>query len=241
MQNKIKVVIPCAGKGSRSGLNYPKSLFEINNVPILLNIVNLVKHIDNSPIVIINPSNINLFNDFKNKYSLKLNFIFQDKPLGMGHAISCVKNFKNLYQYQNILTLWGDQPFIKKETIDSVLSSYITDKCFFAFPTINTINPYTILNRDNHNNPVELLETKNSNHIPKYGERDAGIFIFKNKIINFLYDNLNQFYDDKSNEISFLKIVNFLYQKNYKVRAYRIAHESDIIGFNSLNDIQGYL
>ena len=38
-KNNISVLIPAAGLGKRSGLNYPKSLYKVKNVPIIVRII----------------------------------------------------------------------------------------------------------------------------------------------------------------------------------------------------------
>ena len=39
MRNKISVLIPAAGLGKRSNLGYPKSLYKVNRVPIIVRIL----------------------------------------------------------------------------------------------------------------------------------------------------------------------------------------------------------
>ena len=39
MINKISVLIPAAGLGNRSKLSYPKSLYRVNRVPIIVRIL----------------------------------------------------------------------------------------------------------------------------------------------------------------------------------------------------------
>ena len=35
MPNKVKFLIAAAGKGTRSGLKYPKSLYKVDDIPII--------------------------------------------------------------------------------------------------------------------------------------------------------------------------------------------------------------
>ena len=55
-QSEISVVIAAAGKGSRSGLSYPKCLYKINRVSILARILKNLTTIDKSPTIIVSPS-----------------------------------------------------------------------------------------------------------------------------------------------------------------------------------------
>ena len=53
-KRKINVLIP-AGEGKRSGLSYPKTLYEIEDKPILLHILDLIHFIDDKPTIVVNP------------------------------------------------------------------------------------------------------------------------------------------------------------------------------------------
>ena len=48
MNNRISILNSVAGKGSRSKLNYPKTLFKINNVTILERIVKNTKFLNSN-------------------------------------------------------------------------------------------------------------------------------------------------------------------------------------------------
>ena len=60
-QNLIKLLIR-VGKGTRTKLNYPKTLFKIDNKPIIMNIINTCKDIDKSPIIICSKSGYSKLN-----------------------------------------------------------------------------------------------------------------------------------------------------------------------------------
>ena len=51
--NEVSLVIAAAGKGSRSGLDYPKCLYKINNVPIIVRIIRSLIIWDNEPAIIV--------------------------------------------------------------------------------------------------------------------------------------------------------------------------------------------
>ena len=55
MKSKINVLIPVAGKGTRSGLNYPKTLFKVEGKEILLHLLELVESYDEEPTLVVSP------------------------------------------------------------------------------------------------------------------------------------------------------------------------------------------
>ena len=54
-QHLIKVVIAAAGQGTRSGLEYPKTLFKIKNMPIIVRVCKALSQFDKSPSIIVAP------------------------------------------------------------------------------------------------------------------------------------------------------------------------------------------
>ncbi len=60
---KIRVVIPAAGIGKRTGLSYPKCLFEVNDKPIIIHILEKIINLDNKPILVIN-------SDFESEFAV---------------------------------------------------------------------------------------------------------------------------------------------------------------------------
>ena len=90
------LLIPAAGKGSRSGLNYPKTLFKYKNNPILINIIkNVFKtNIKFSKVIIIVSQKVKI--KLKNviKYNLiqKCELIIQHQYKGMADSVYQIKN-----------------------------------------------------------------------------------------------------------------------------------------------------
>ena len=87
MKNNIACLIPSAGKGSRTGLDYPKTLYKINSLPILIRILKSVSAIDKKPTIVIKKNFYNLFCKTLKQYSFSAELIFQKNALGMGNSI----------------------------------------------------------------------------------------------------------------------------------------------------------
>ena len=113
MQN-TRVLIAAAGKGSRSGLNYPKTLYKADNTPILIKILKTFSEFDNIPTIIVSPSGREIISKTIKEYGFVADLIMQKKPTGMGDAILCFQKSKAYNKTDNILLIWGDVPFIKK-------------------------------------------------------------------------------------------------------------------------------
>ena len=237
----IKVVIPAAGKGSRSGLAIPKSLQKVGGIPIIIRICEQVKKYDENPIVIINPIDEAIFRSTFSEYNIKPIFCYQHEALGMGHALLQIK--EDVSNVKDILLIWSDIPLIQKRTIDDLINCHLVNKNTFSLASFIGENPYTIVDRDTNGNVIAVLEThKSSNGVEKYGERDTGLFIFNAAEILYLLEL--QFLDFDVSlkiEFGFLSLIKSLVENKHKVQAYPISDRKDILSFNTPEDLQKIL
>ena len=238
IMNKINVLIPAAGKGTRSGLNYPKTLYKIKNKEILLRIMELLKNIDDEPTIIVSPEGKNHIKKFLIDNNQKANLVIQKRPLGMGNAILQFKDSLKFNKAENILLIWGDIPFIRKETIKIMIDHHFKYKCDFTLITKNVNSAYTLVNRDSENKIIDISETRELGLKPKQGERDIGLFIFKKDIVmSILQENLKNKYGDKTGEHGFLYIIKYLSLRGFRIDGLPIAKDIEIKSLNFLNDL----
>jgi len=234
---KINVLIPAAGRGSRSGLSIPKSLKEINGIPIIIRICNQLSNYDNNPKIVINQKDEALFLASFKKHKINAQLIYQNTPLGMGHAILQAKDYIN--DGEEILLVWSDIPFLQKSTIDGLVLNHLNAKNVFSLASYVCSNPYTLIERIN-GKVVKLLETHKNTFLDKVskGERDIGLFIFDKKIIFDLLEKDFKKYDITSKvEFGFLSIIEKISDNKLNIDAYAIATEKDILSFNTPEDL----
>jgi len=243
INNRFKVLIPVAGKGTRTGLNYPKSLFKIKGVPILYKIINSLKDYDKNPTLIVSEFSVELIKKFMVKYNLNLELIIQKKQYGMGDAVLHFQNSKFYNKCDNLILIWGDIPFMQKSTIHKTIKTHI-EKCNdFTFPTIISDEAYTLVKRNKNGLVKEVLETKELN-IKKLTnhERELGFFIFNPKIIfKFLSLNLQNKIGVNSKEHGFLYVIKHLCDTGYLVDGINIGQKKDEVSFNRLEEISDYI
>ena len=243
------VLIPCAGKGSRSKLPYPKSLFKVKNKTILIKIIEIFNKFNLIYKIIINKKNFKLFVMESKNYLNRIEFIYQNNPLGMGDAILQFKKSKNYNEIKNVILIWGDVPFIKFKTLDILIKKHFNNKNDFTFISGMSRNPYTIVKRNKLNKVTSVIEmknininininkNKNKNKISNYVERDIGVFIFnKKKVINSLL-KIKEKHDSK-NEMSFLKVISVMNSKGLKIEALNIATKQEMKSLNYIKDLK---
>ncbi len=230
------VLIPCAGKGTRAKLPYPKSLHKVNDKVILHRIMDSFKKFNLEFKIVINPKNIVKFKKNNIQYTHLIEYLFQRNALGMGDAVLKICNSKNYSKIDHIILIWGDIPFIRVKTINSMLKFHFKERNDFTFVTGKSKNPYTYVVRNTKHNIVKVLEMKNKTKSINIGERDIGLFIFKKKLTIDGLKYLKQ-KNNKKKEVSFLSIVELLVKKKYKVKALKIANNKEMKSLNYLKDL----
>jgi len=231
------VLIPAAGKGTRSNLPYPKTLLKINRKTILERIINKVEFLDKSPSIIVSNKGINLIHNYLKTKRINSELILQNRIKGMGNAILQFQKSKYFNKSDHILLIWGDIPFIRKSSIKKLINFHKKNENSMTILSAYTKNPYTYISRDRKGKIIEIIETKNIKKVFNYGERDIGVFIFDKKLI-FRY--LKRKYKEKyspNNEHNFLYIIKYLAKSNYKIESLPIANKKEMKSLNYLKDL----
>ena len=236
--NKIGVLIAAAGKGSRAKLSYPKTLYKINGKEILLSILDITNEYDQKPTIIVSPKGEIDINNFLSKYSKNCNLVIQKKAKGMGDAVLKFKKSPSFKISENILLIWGDVPFIKKITIKKMVERHFKNNNTFTFVSAKTDKAYTRVNRDQNEQIIEIVETREENLPIESGERDIGLFIFKKKeVFNLLELNLTKKFSPKTKEHGFLYLISHLVKNGHKVEGLEIAKDKELISLNKISDL----
>ena len=120
MPNKVKFLIAAAGKGTRSGLKYPKSLYKVDDIPIIRRIYSAIGDLDNKPIIVVSDFSEPFLKEYLNSENLEYIFVTQKKQIGMADAVyQARKIFKN-YEFTDLFVMWGDLPYITNKTISNL-------------------------------------------------------------------------------------------------------------------------
>jgi len=238
---KLKVLIAAAGRGTRAGLPYPKTLFPINGKPILIHIFELISQYDDNPVVVVSPNGLAPIQKCLEKYNFKAQLLIQHKPIGMGDAVLHFEESKDFLDTKNVLLLWGDIPFIERKTLQSLIKAHLNMKNTLTFVTKKVDLAYTLVNRNEKNKVISLIETREEGSSPKPGERDIGLFIFdKQSVFNLLRGDLPKKYGRKTGEHGFLYIIQHMVDRGYDIEALPIASSLDIVSLNYLEDLTDY-
>lgn len=234
IKNKnLAILIPAAGRGSRSKLKYPKTLYKVKKIPIIVRIIKkLSKYSNNISIVINSNFNIEFLKTLNDYDTPKIEYLFQDNPKGMGDAVTKFKKSKFKKKITDILLIWSDIPYISRSSIDSILTKHFKEDNFMTILSHYSINPYTFINKDKKDLVKSVIETHKNKKKYKFGERDIGVFVFKKELLN----HLNQ-KSTNNQEHNFLYVIKKLYKLKYKIKSLPIAKKKETISLNYINDL----
>lgn len=236
MADPIRVVIPAAGRGSRSGLAIPKALYRIDGVPILVSLLRTMRVYDENPLVIVNPSARVEFERVLEEFSLHAVLVEQERPKGMGDAL--LQTRVHVPAGADVLLAWGDIPFLQGATIARLVESHHADGNYFSLVTKMVERSYTRVKRAPDNSVVEVLETRELGVSPEAGERDIGLFLFNAQTVFSCLDaSCPEAIGSATKEHGFLYVIARLSAQGFRVQGYPIADDLDVLGFNTPEDL----
>ena len=236
---KINCIIAAAGKSSRFDINDDKILFSIKNRILIEHIFLKIKPFSNKVIIICNAKNVKKIKKKLSKYSHKVKILYkiQRKIDGMASAVRIGINH---IDSKNFILIWGDQFFLKKETIKKSIQKHYNQQNLITFPFYNVKNPYTYIKRDKNGKFLDILQKRETNFTYKYGENDCGLFICKAKKLKPELNKLiisKKILTTKTREYDFLKALKFL-KKIGKVRTVRSISSIETKGINFKKDVK---
>lgn len=161
----------------KSGL--PKVLHQVCGRPMLSYVLELAKGLGIRNSLVVTGHKRELLKDLLAGYKAKE--VYQDKRLGTADAIKrcqpALKGFSG-----NIIVLYGDQPLLKKDTLQELIQRHIKTKACATILSAYPDNPfgYGRIIRDNYSRITAIVEEKDASPREKeIGEINTGIICFK--------------------------------------------------------------
>lgn len=239
---KTCALIAAAGRGTRAGLPYPKTLFEVQGKPILIRVAEaLLPHAD-SLVVIASPEGAEPIRQALADAGIAAEMVIQDEPRGMGHAVLTSAASKRVAEAEHILLAWGDIPFFQPETVSAMVAAHLDHASDFTLASALTSAAYTIVSRDNSSKVTGIAETREAGIDPAAGERDIGLFMFRREqVLDVLAQDLAGKFGKETGEHGFLYAIGHLAASGYLVNAVPVATKLDLVSLNRMGDLQGYI
>lgn len=131
--DKVKIVILAAGKGTRMKSELPKVLVKFNGKPMIRHLLDSVHkaNIDDKPVIVVGYKKEEVMKELGDKHQ----YAIQEEQLGTGHAVmSTEKLLKN--KSDHVMVLYGDSPFVSSETIKKLIDKHILSNGTITMATI---------------------------------------------------------------------------------------------------------
>jgi UTP--glucose-1-phosphate uridylyltransferase len=192
-----KAIIPIAGKGTRLApiTDYiPKAMLPIIDQPVLKHIIEETINAGITDIIfIISPKQYLLksyLKNIRNTYKkIKIQLVYQRKPMGLGHAIYCAKSKIN---NEDFIVLLGDDLFFKSNNVTKQLIDAYNQKQSSIIGIqkipIKDVNKYGIVAATGFDKKVikldDVIEKPEKNAPSNYGI--VGRYLFTKSIFDFL-------------------------------------------------------
>lgn len=240
---EIRALVAAAGRGTRAGLPYPKTLFPIQGKPILIRILDLLAPYDAFASVIVSPDGVLPIQQCLDVSGVKAHLVIQPVPCGMGDAVLRFEESPAYSKAEHVLLVWGDVPLIQVETVAALVTAHLAHENDFTFATRVVESAYTIVSRDLAGGVEGVVETRELGIAePQAGERDIGLFIFRKRpVLEALREEHAGKWGKATGEHGFLYIIGHLVKLGLRVEALPVATELDLVSLNSMKDLDGFL
>lgn len=239
----VCALIAAAGRGSRAGLPYPKTLFTVQERPILLRVADVLGPQSDRLVVVASPEGAAPIRHCLDTAGVAAQIAVQDVPRGMGDAVLCAEQASHFAEAEHVLLAWGDIPFLQTDTVSAMVAAHLAHGNDLTFATALSDSAYTVVSRDAEGRFMDLRETRESGDAqPTAGERDIGLFIFRRApMLEILRRDLPGKFGKATGEHGFLYAFAHLAAAGAKIAALPIATELDLVSLNSLSDVAAYL
>lgn len=238
-----RIIILAAGKGTRMDSELPKVLVPLKGRPMIKYLMDSVvaAQVDVCPVVVVSPDNKEIISRELKDYNVE--YAIQDKQLGTGHAVACAQAALegNNCHPDNLLVLYGDQPFLRVESI--IKFSQVRQEALTIIPTIipnfegwyNNFWPLGRIIRDADGKVVRIREFKDANEDEKtVREINIGFMCFN---YDWLFKNINRLKNNNNKAEYYLTdMVNIAFSEGREISTIHIDPE-EATGVNSQEDL----
>jgi bifunctional UDP-N-acetylglucosamine pyrophosphorylase / glucosamine-1-phosphate N-acetyltransferase len=224
----VNAIILAAGKGTRMREDRPKVLSTIFGKSFVEYVIDaLIAGGVNKIVPIVGFQSEKVQTLLGSDY----NYAVQSEQLGTGHAVKMARSLlENLDGITLIIA--GDQPFIKPNTIKSLIKLHAKETNSLTLLSIDSPNPYGYgrILRDSNQVVGMVEETDASEEQKKITEVNLSTYCFDNKLLWKHIDDITS--NNKKNEYYINDLVGIFNQNGYKVSAMKLDSYLETIGIN---------
>ena len=169
MTKTTKVIILAGGEGKRMKSHLPKVLATVKGKPMIKHLLEAVEKsgVCDDPAIVVGFKKEMVINELGDKY----HYVTQEEQLGTGHAVLCAhKDLKD--KSENILVLYGDNPFVTSETIKKLVEKHLDSNATITMATV-VLPDFKEWREFFYTNFSRIIRDKNGNIIKSVESKDA--------------------------------------------------------------------
>ncbi|VAX20565.1 N-acetylglucosamine-1-phosphate uridyltransferase / Glucosamine-1-phosphate N-acetyltransferase [hydrothermal vent metagenome] len=235
-ENKnVAVVIMAAGKGTRMRTDLPKVLTPMKGRPLLSYVLKAARGINPALIAVIVGHKRDMVTDrFK---ADDIAFVTQEPQLGTGHAVAQAEQVLADFD-GDIVTLSGDVPLIKKETIEKLISAHRGADAVLTVLTCDLDDPasYGRITRAGGKIAGNVEAKDATADQLNVKEINCGIYVFKS---SFLFPALKQVNNNNAQgEYYLTDLINMAVADGHTVCGVKTEDRAEALGVNTAKDLE---
>ncbi len=215
----MKALVLCAGKGTRLRpftYTIAKQLIPVANKPVLFYTLENIKKLDIEEVgIVVNPQNKEVFEETLkdgSKFGLRIQYIVQEEPKGLAHAVWIAKDFLGeedflMYLGDNLI-LEDLKPFVKEflenEDIQaSILLSPVKDPTRFGIAVMKD---------------GKVIEVVEKPKVPPSNLAIVGLYLFR----SLIFEGIKNIKPSWRGELEITDAIGYLIKRGYKVMGHII-------------------
>jgi len=227
---QVTALILAAGAGTRMRSKLPKVLHKICGTAMVEYVIDAVQEMRVSKTVVVIGHGAEQVERALSHRDVQ--FVLQREQLGTGHAV--MQSAAALPDEGNVLLLCGDTPLITRETLEELVRFHEEGNYQMTVLTAEMENPagYGRIVRDKRGNVEKIVEHKDADEEQRaIREINSGMYCCDAKLLKEAVAGLNN--NNQQKEYYLTDVVEILKQKGYRIGAYTVADETEIMGINS--------
>lgn len=234
----VQIVVLAAGHGKRMGReDLPKVLVPLKDKPIISHLLKSLQEsgVDERPVIVVGQKSDLVKTTLGDAYD----YIYQDKQLGTGHAVTCTKGFL-IDRVKNVLVLYGDHPFVSALTIKALVADHQDRDSVITMATVKVSDfadyrssffDFGRIVRSDKGDLTKIIERKDAAPSElQITEVNPGYYCFK---AEWLWENLSNLKNNNNqNEYYLTDLVGLAVGQGHKINTIEI-NSFEALGINT--------
>lgn len=238
---EICAVIPAAGRGTRLGLDVPKILAPLSLEDSIWTVLHRkLSTVSDHVHVVLSQEGECVFRRVcaTEIATGRVSTSVQPSAIGMGDAV--FRGFDVWSKARLVLVIWGDQVFVSKKTLSSMVALYDQAEKTVILPLVSLPEPYVDYVFDANDNLLSVNQSREGDHCRAGGWNDIGTFLLSVDGLKAAWEHYASAAPRgrSTGEINFLPFFPYLAQKGWRVRRLCIADQREARGVNTPEDLR---